>query len=384
LISQKHGHGILEISNCKNIKIEGGKFSGRGDFLDKNYEDSDGGGEKISTLRKKVNWGHYRNSELKTLGAYNDGFIGNSGIGILVYNGSEDILITNVEVEKFNYSGIQVQFLGHPAEIQENYCKNVTIEDNVIHDIYSAGISVHGLSASKILNNTIYDIGHPDTNGQELQVNPGYGITMRGVLREGGHADNITVAYNGIRNCKRVGIDSHSGNNLNFHDNTIDRAYIAGISIVGKSGKRDNVTLSKNIINNCGNVSGGEGIEAKTGIRNIYPNTIIEKNIIKNSGYGFGIYSRGSNTTIKENTILYYHNTNNLYTRGICVMGSEDRYVIGNEILDNTIQGDIATSIYINYLNESSVMNNISKENNSSDPFTIKNSRVKNRRNKSL
>ena len=35
LISEKHGHGILEISNSKNIRIEGGKFSGRGDFLEK-------------------------------------------------------------------------------------------------------------------------------------------------------------------------------------------------------------------------------------------------------------------------------------------------------------------------------------------------------------
>jgi hypothetical protein len=383
LISQKHGHGILEISNSKKITIEGGKLSGKGDFLDKNFEGEEGGGEKLYTLNQKVNWGHHRNSELKKLGAYNGGFIGNSGIGILIFDGSEDISITNVEIEKFNYAGIQVQFLGHPVKFQKNYCKNIFIEDNVIHDIYSAGISVHGLTDSFISNNTIYNIGHPDTTGDELQVNPGYGITMRGVIKDGAHADNVTVEYNGIRNCKRVGIDAHSGTNLTIHDNTIDNAYIAGISIVGKSSERDGVTISKNIINNSGNVSGGEGIEAKTAIRNTYPNTLIENNIIKNSGYSFGIYNSGSNTIIRENYIVYYQATNNPFTSGICLLGSEDKKVLGNEVFQNTIQGDIASSIYLRNVIESNITNNTSRITNPDKVIKILNSKVKKRRNKS-
>ncbi len=383
LLSQKHGHGILEISNSKNITIKGGKFIGAGNFLNKNYKGGIGGGEKLFTASQKVNWGHHRNSEYQKLENYNGGFIGNCGIGILISNGSEDITVLNAEIEKFNYSGIQVQFLGDSTVFQKNYCKNIRIENNIIHDIYSAGISVHGLTESDILNNTIYNIGHPNTNGEELQVNPGYGITMRGVSKEETHANNITVAYNGIRNCKRVGIDSHSGTNLNFHDNTIDRALIAGISIVGKSGKRDAVRLSRNIINNCGNVSGGEGIEAKTAIRNNYSNSIIENNVIKNSGYSFGIYNTGSNTIITENTIFYFLATNNPFTRGICVVGSEENRVTENEILENTIEGDIASSIYIDYLSGGSVMNNFSISNNSDDAFKFINSKLKKRRNKS-
>lgn len=347
LISKKHGHGILEIGNSRNITIQGGTFSGAGNFLDKNHDDGIGGGEKVYTLNQKVNWGHHRNGALKKIGAYNNGYIGNSGIGILIYDGSEDITIKNTEVQFFNYSGIQIQFIGHPKALQENYCSNIRIENNNIHDIYSAGISAHGFKDSTITDNIIYNIGHPDTNGTETQVNPGYGITMRGVSRENTHANNITISNNGIRNCKRAGIDAHSGTDLFIVNNTIDNAYIAGISVVGKSGARDAVIISENTITNCGNVTGGEGLDAKTAIRNTYPNSIIEKNVIRDSGYDFAIYNKGSNTIIKQNAIYYYSRTSNVFTRGICVIGNESEAITQNEIIGNTIKGDIASAIYI-------------------------------------
>jgi hypothetical protein len=381
LKTNKHGHGILEIANSKNIIVNGGVFSGAGNFLDKNYKGGIGGGEKLYTLSQNVNYGYHKNSSLKALTKFNGGYLGNCGIGILISDGSVNISILNTEIKGFNYSGIQIQFLGDSAKIQQNYCENIRIEGNDIHDVYSMGVSGHGFKNSTITNNRIRNIGHPDTDGTEDQINPGYGIAMSSATVENTSANNIMMSFNIIFDCKRVGIDAHSGTNLIIDKNTIDNAFIAGVSITGKTGNQSNVIISNNIITNCGTVPGGGTFDAKTAIRNNYPNTLIENNTIVNSGYSYGIYSASSNTEIINNSINYTENTNNPTTKGICILGSETRVLKDNLIKDNYIEGAIGSAIYTRYLIKSKVIKNTAKRNNSNAVFTFNNSRVRNRRN---
>lgn len=363
LFTQKHGHGIFEISNSDGVTILGGKLIGAGNFVDKNFGGSNGGGEKIYTLSQNYGWGYHRNSNLTALGAHNNGYIGNSGIGILIRDGSKNISIRDIEVEQFNYSGIQIQFLGDLEAIQKNYCEQIKITECYVHDIYGAGISLHGCEHCIVSNNHITNIGHPNTDGTEIQVNPGYGTTIRGVAFDGSHGKNIIVSNNNYSNCKRKGIDSHSGENLIIEGNTVDKSLIQGIGMGGNSGTRKTVIISDNIISNSGNVQGAQGVDSKIGISNSYPDSVIKGNIIKNSGYSFGIYNTGSNTIIDSNNIIYTTATQYQYTSGIRIDGNSNAKVKNNIISNNSVIGDINIwrGMQLDYVEDGRLKDNLIK-----------------------
>lgn len=340
LFTQKHGWGIIEINNVNNIIITGGKFSGAGGFLSKNYNpdilgwQNRGGGEKDYALKKEVGWGHNRNSTQTNLGSHNDGIIGNSGIGILIKNGCTNIDILSVELYGFNYSGIQTQFLGDSKEEQENFCTAIRIESNNIHDIYDAGISIHGAENCLIVNNSISNIGHPNATEIDFTINPGYGITMRGIKYNSTHAKGLTITGNNIFNSKRTGIDSHASEKITINSNIVNNSLVHGIASSVYEHHRD-IIISDNLINSCGTASGSE-VDAKIGILNRCSNTIIESNILKNSGYSFGLYNSASNVNILCNNIFYDNlriGDKKQHPRTICLEG--------NEIKDSTVSNNI-------------------------------------------
>lgn len=379
LFTEKYGWGILEINNVHNIVITGGKFSGPGNFLSKNYNpdilgwQNRGGGEKDYALKKGVGWGFNRNSNQTNLGTHNGGIIGNSGIGILIKNRCTNINILNVEVYGFNYSGIQVQFLGDPKEQQgiqgtgelvDSYCKSIRIEGNYIHDIYDAGISIHGVENCLIVNNSISNIGHPNALENDVEINPGYGITLRKTAYPLTHAKDITISNNNFFNCKRCSIDSHTSERIVVDSNIVNNSLICGIAIHKEGSVYSDVIVSNNLINNCGTASGGE-VEAKIGILNRAVNTVIEGNVLKNSGYSFGLYNEASNTNVSSNNI-FYDNINpggTVHPRAICIIKNENENerIRNNNISNNIIKGNhIKSGIYLKSISNSIIGNNIS------------------------
>lgn len=367
LFTEKYGWGILEINDVQNILITGGKFSGPGGFLSKNYNpdilgwQNNGGGEKDYTLKKGVGWGHNRNSTQTNLGSHNGGIIGNSGIGILIKNGCTNIDILNVEVYGFNYSGIQIQFLGDSKEEQENFCNAIRIEGNNIHDIYDAGISLHGVENCLIVNNSLSNIGHPRAKENDIEINPGYGITMRGIKYNLTHAKDITVTGNNIFNSKRTGIDSHAAEKTLINSNIINNSLVHGIATSIYEHHRE-VVMSDNLINNCGTAS-GSNVDAKIGILNRCSNTVIKGNILKNSGYSYGLYNEASNTNIFSNNIFYNNIIigGNIHPRAICLIGSENENIKNNNISNNIITGNhVKSSIYLRNTSDTFVADNIS------------------------
>lgn len=383
LFTIKHGYGILEISNSHNICVQGGKFFGRGDFPSKNYSDTHGGGEKFFTNAQGIAWGHWRNA-ITPLPAYNGGHLGSCGIGILIRNGSTRIEVSQTNIQKFNYSGVQVQFLGDDENIQSNYCRDITISSNNIQKTYSAGISVHGAFGTIVTNNHISKIGHPDADGSEPIVNPGYGVTARSIKYNDTEAKNSIITDNNFSHCNAAGIDSHASKGLLVTGNTFYGCYINGISMTGSSGERNSTIIMNNLIKDSGNVSGGEGIPnnpnfkgiPKTGIKNYNSNTIINNNILKNSGFSYGIYNSKSYVSISNNDIYYDINTNNQYTRGVFIEGKLENEIIGNRIIGNSISGNIKSSMILKFVKESVISSNISKLNQTNEILKLENCRI--------
>ncbi len=369
LFTEKYGWGILEINNVHNIVITGGRLSGPGNFLSKNHNtppipnwQNEGGGEKDYTLKKGIGWGHNRNSTQTNLGTHNGGIIGNSGIGILIRNGCKNIDILNVEVDGFNYTGIQVQFLGDSSAVQNNLCDFIRIEGNFAHDIYDAGICVHGVNNCLITNNTVRNIGHPDAVEIDVEINPGYGIMMRGLKYPLTHARNITITNNIIFEANRVGSDSHASERALISDNIVSNVMVHGIAFanVDNMQSKRELIVSNNLISDCGTAS-GSAVDAKVGILNRRANAVIEGNIIKNSGITYGLYSEDSNVNISNNNIFY----DNLivggdHPRAICIFRREGT-IKNNIISNNIIQGNhIKSAIYLKDTSNSLIENNVS------------------------
>ncbi len=383
--TNKHGHGILEINDSENIKIKGGVFKGRGEFPDKNmtlnyihpdnYCDinlrgtklNEGGGEKrfVENAFAKPSspyirpWGKYRNGTNTTLIPYNGGYIGDSGIGILIKNGCTDIKIENTEVHSFNYTGIQVQFLGDPENEQKKLCKNITITNNKLHHNYSAGISIHGIDGAIITNNTIYSNGHPDAIESDREINPGYGITLRGVSILETEARNVIFSNNIIYDCKRRGVDAHSGYQFSIINNEINNCMVSGILLTGNRGviRKKDAIISENIINNCGTASGSV-CDSKMGIgSSVYDNTKINSNTIVDSGYSEGIFLGGNQIICDSNHIIYNEITNNPNTSGIRTRDPEG--VNNFKISGNIISGDLTRVFTLEDANKGILNNNL-------------------------
>ena len=180
--SVKHGYGCIELNNCTNVTWCGGIIIGKGDFPSNTF---DGNTLKNEKEDYKGVWGFRRNGDSKSTQVYNDGYLGNCGIGLLVHQGCENIIIENIDSSKFNFSGICVGFRGNgdygwgdSSNVIES--KNITIKQCNCHDNFSSGILLCQVDGFEVSSNIVSNNGHPNATINDYNVDPGYGITCTG------------------------------------------------------------------------------------------------------------------------------------------------------------------------------------------------------------
>lgn len=352
--TNKHGWGIIEVTRSKNIELFGGKAEGSLQFVPKNFANTNGGGEKhyVDDQLLKV-WGYYRNDELTDTVLFNNGWIGNTGNGVIIWDGCEDIKVHDMEIYGFNHSCIQIGLRIKPQAI----CKNIFIFDNNLHDTYSQGISTMNVDGFIITRNKITNIGHYDYAKGDTVVDPGYGITCNAVNDNEQHSMNGVISFNILRNCNRKGIDSHASELMNIEGNIINNTSTTGIALTGSSGVRKQSRIVNNTLINCGNAdSTTSTTDPKVGIlSNLHTDTIIQGNTIVDCGaYGHGIYVLGDKAKVYGNILRNSLTDTSQFLSGIRV-GSNSTNISLN---DNTITGNYQKGIDLNSNSEGVATNN--------------------------
>nr|DAT60045.1 MAG TPA: parallel beta-helix repeat-containing protein [Caudoviricetes sp.] len=291
LKQNKHGYGVLEIKNCTNITIKGGKIIGAGEFPDQSIDNQN----KILHNEKvdcPVDWGVYKNGEYEST-PYNGGYLYNVSFGILIVENCKNIIIENVEASLFNYVGIGVGFRGKVDYIKN---ENVTIRNCYCHDNFSAGIHLMHIEGANVYNNRCENNGHPNTNQNDFDCNPGYGITCR---NSNSYPTNVNIYNNICNNNKRKGIDVHSGVDININNNTVKNCNYWGIALTRFNGKVKNIIVKDNVIDSCSTVKNGVGILCDSGGMNV-----IENNKIFNSAHdGAALNILNSVASVRGNII---------------------------------------------------------------------------------
>ncbi len=304
LFTKKHGWGVIEVVRSKNILIHGaGKIEGSNTYVDKNFNSTKGGGEKHATNNAGYQWGAYRNDSLTALGAFGGGYIGNSGIGILIHDGCKNVTVKGLDISGFNYSGIHVGFRGDTSEQELNFCENIRIQC-YIHDCYSTGIEFYSVDGIDTSGSIVEDIGHPDALPTDPVIDPGYGIAATAVSDINTQSRNVKVSFCIIRRTKRKGVDTHASNGLQISNNLIEDTLVNGIGLTGSTEVKKNVDVMYNTLIRCG-VADGDGatVDLLTGITNKYEYANISKNRLVDCGTNTEIYSE-SNYTKVDNNIL--------------------------------------------------------------------------------
>lgn len=378
--SLKHGYGCIEIKGCTNIRWTGGTIVGRGSYPSNTF---DGTTLKNEKEDYKAVWGFRRNGDSKTTPVYNDGYLGNCGIGLLIHQGCKNVLIEKIDVSNFNFSGICVGFRGNGDNgwgdinnVVES--EKITIRECNCHDNFSSGILLCQVDGFEISSNRLLNNGHPNATINDYEVDPGYGITCTGTWY---HAKNGFIKNNICINNKRKGIDAHAGENIEISDNIIDNSFIQGIAVVtnnkeverlfdfkinsntvlncanAKTGKNinkaiivqgDNITkITNNIIKNSANKEGSYAIETVGGTK------IIDGNIIENSGFRASIRNYGAIAITTNNTIISPYDT------AIMTGDSIFNKVEGNS-LNSSYYTTSPTILYINGVEGGVISNNTS------------------------
>ena len=319
-----HAQGILEVMGAENVQISDLNLvgylqevpldgtTGRGEKGapgDKYYTTNIWGAQKNNSYNTS-NKHQYDNNSNPTWGTFGGGYIGNAGIGLLIYRQSKNVVVSNINVSHFNYSGIQVGFWKDldgiiVGKIEDGTTRsyNITIKNCVCHDSYNFGVSVSDCDGFRIENVDIYNIGHKDSELTDTYHDPGYGISCTR------HTYNGIVNGNTIHDCVRYGIDSHGGiKGTVISGNKISDCVICGIYNLGNATYPvTDVTIENNYIERCSKkvylpqftiCVGDDGSDLTTALLNI----IVRNNIIKNCTgngdkgspigvyYGHGIY----------------------------------------------------------------------------------------------
>ena len=330
-IMNKHGYGCIELDNCTNIDIKNGYLKGSGNFPT-NTIDSEGTlhNEKTDST---IGWGSYRNGNKKTT-AYNNGYLYNCGIGLLIRNGCKNINIENLESEKFNYSGISIGFSENA-----NRNKNITIKNCKCHDNFDNGFNIQSVDGCSLLNCEAYNNGHPDATMNDVLINPGYGFTCRLSTSEISVANDVIIENCKAYNNKRKGIDAHSGKNIKFNNNYIDNCLVSGIAIVDSSGGIfENYKITNNIVKICGIIHNKPGVT--TGGIVISADTFgeIKSNNLDNCSTL--ISNNGSWTcccsVLKGDVIIKDNVFNNCGEKNCLVVNGNSCNVDNNTIINNT------------------------------------------------
>jgi hypothetical protein len=308
LFTNKHGWGIFDILRSQNIIIRGGNIRGYGIFVDKNYGNGNGGGEKhyITNVVSGI-WGSNRNGDIvmPLRPTFGGGIMGNCGIGILIHDGCTNVLVEDMDISGFNYAGIAVGFRGDSSLTRLNLSRDITLQNNRIHNIYSGGIEVHSCDGVKMNGNYVTDIGHPDTNATDVTIDPGYGLSCAAVSEPAHTALNIVMDKNIVLNCKRKNIDSHASEGVVVTNNILKTSLIQGIALTGNLGTRSRCIIADNILTDCGiaDPSIPGRVDAPIGIYSFHENVQIFNNQLYNCGSTYAINTLKDSTLIKNNII---------------------------------------------------------------------------------
>lgn len=339
----KHGYGAIEISNCTRVSFLGSECEGYGNFppLDKDFN-----GEK---QKYKSDWGYYKNGDKTTSPAYGGGHEGNCGIGILIHNNCNDILIEGNKCHNFNYSGISVGWLN-----DNEISSNIKIKGNICTENYNDGIGccmVNGaiIDEKNICNNN----GHTKATVNDTLLDPGYGITLRRTSDTNKIAKGVTISNNQANSNKRKGIDAHSGDNIRVYSNDVADNLVQGIAFTNLDNTLSNVSTYDNNLKNNGRAKNIND-DAGAGILSSAPNTKIYKNTIQDSGYVYGIFINNANITVDDNTIINSNEDVSEYNTGICSQGA----FLGQSIINNKINGKFKRGITLSKDNKCKLYGN--------------------------
>ena len=249
-------------------------------------------------------------------GTFNYGYIGNVGNGITIMNDSHNITIRNCDISGFNYAGIEIgpysdRTLNNPIST------DIVINNNNIHDIYTAGILGERCQYVNIINNNIYKIGHPNALYTNTTQNPGYAINFDQAYNSI-QAKDINIQTNNIYDIVRKGVDLHGGENMIISNNIIRNCMVGGIfsDSLQTTGISKRLIITNNEISDCSySVGRNDPIwvrayhESTITDEQYEKNVIISNNLIDNCGClrGFITFLLGSNAIISNNMIKRIH-----------------------------------------------------------------------------
>lgn len=377
-----HGLGALDILQCKHVKIRNFKIKGPGNFpqldgttgrgekgtVSEGYYDafalSNGPARNNSRNTSTLNTGgfggafpQFGGGTAATWGVWNGGYIGNVGTGIVIDDGSEDIIVEHCEIFGFNDNGIQVS---NPLNASYGWAhsKRVHLLNNYIHDCYNAGIEYHNVKTLYVKHNTVENCGHPSASLSHTVIDPGYGIASN----NGTAPDTVIITDNTFKGNKRKGIDTHSIDTLVVSNNVVsDSGY--GINIVnGSLGSTRYVNVTGNIVKNIAypvsaqatgiyvekNVSGAAGFAGSVIISN---NSVTNVGIPSGSTglfpgtvpYGIGILTAGTldGVVVSDNNV---YNPDYIGFIGIC-NGFAGGDTIKGVVNNNNVRGKWGTGI---------------------------------------
>ena len=375
---KEHGQSIFEMMRCKNTTIiNNGILKGAGNFP--LLDGTTGYAEKgTTTVGYDTKPGFYKNNSLdtsanttggyshnfpqwgggtsSTWGKWNGGFIGNEGYGVLIHNDCNRCGVTGIgEVFGFNGSGIQIGFNGAYRSPSLNYpvSKLCFVIGQTVHDCYQGGITHSNCIDTRIFQNHVYEIGHPNSVATDAMYDPGYGIYTGYSI--GANAENALITNNHVHHCKRKGIDLHSGINYTIADNKVTDCRIVGI-FASQSDVANVYTVNNKVTNNtlirCGTATreniyqniGGIQIYSLIGGKNnieVINNTLIDcvgcRGVIN--------IDAGTHNIVRGNTIRGNNYPTNPYRFAGIDIGAYD----GEQTVANTVIEDnyIVTNEYM-------------------------------------
>lgn len=398
-----HGQGILEIIDSSNTTINDLTFEGYGLFPPIS---PDGRAEKGTSAggyyKSGYDWESHKNNSVDTSaftgvggdatavwGTFGNGFIGNAAIGLLIRDGSENIVINHCTSHGFNYAGFSVGFRGYSSE---GINKNITFNDCVAYNMYDDGFNVLLCDGVAINRPIIYDIGHPDarpvdetTEYTYTYADPGYGVCCRKPISAYSRAKNVSVTNGNIKRCVRKGIDSHGVDGYIVQDNVVELCYVGGLELSDSKTEETysyNVIIDSNIFRYCGAYGNALYLAVVTdGTAQITPTNVnknvkVENNIFENCACNdFGIiFARcGYGITISNNTIAGSWAIADLSLLYAVYVGISEMKTAGAIISNNTvsISEPIAYVFFIYNCYNSVLSGNVSKTDSVRTPLVV-------------
>ncbi|PJZ18770.1 hypothetical protein CEW46_26740 [Bacillus cereus] len=366
----KHGYCGLEIESCKSVNVTGnGKIEGYGSYPVRSFNPD--GSENSEKSRAGGGFATNRRNGTEATTPFGGGWEGTPGYGILIFEGSENVQVTNIEISGFNYSAIGIGWTNSTA-----YNKNISVSDCTLHHCQDNGVAICRTYGVTVDSNTIYNIGHPSATIDDTHITNGYGITL---LYWNYIGENVIISNNNIRSCTRKGIDAHAcKNGLLITNNLIEDCYVYGIALPNNSPTSpwSEFTVSNNVVRNSGVVP--NYLESKDLSCGIFADVTLGATITGNSVYDsgrYGIYvyykkytqTKRCAVVVSGNSVVQNNST---AKTGIQVYSDyEDSYLT---LANNTVQSDrTSPGVYVGYLKSALVTGNLVRANMSPNTGSV-------------